>query len=760
MNIIFIHPENIGRTTSGSGVRPIEMRKAFKQKAKHFFEITGPGRQKFISFLAILNFISQGNKIDFVYFENLSRPHVLKYKVLFGRRFPIPSLSYFCFLIVLKLLGIPVFYFFRDAHWNHRDLYPSHFSKKAFYTLKIFGNLEVLMLKASKFLVCYPNEKFCQYMMDNFGLYGFALPPKGSKQFEKYVKKPKINLFYVGGCTGMYHPRILFDSIRYLEEKYNIVFCTRKKDWHTIEETLDVPDNVKIIHANGKELNQWFKWADIGLCLMPPSKYVNMAFSVKVGEYLSAGLPVISFKNTYVGSYVSNFQIGWAVNDSKGALTEFLRNLPSEDILYRNLKISRNIQEYHWKHNFSVLTSRVPTKHEVRTTRMIRLATSIQIRLFLGIVYKSCFRLSNIPIAQKYYLKIFKRFRPMFTEQELAELLDNLKLRHYHTYFDSILLIPEKLIEINPYDIFKLSKKHEKIDYKRLENQMRRLICKQHSLKGMNFQHNILFKLSKQIKNQNLEWPSFFKTCLDISFDNKHKRFRLMYERELKRIAPAQFIFAQFGFIQENSALGAKVFPDLIEELELIEEDPILRIRFMNAVETYGLDNVFINTISKGKFLTLKSIMRKTPFSARIFNNQFFSNEIILSNSSLAGELIKLSDEAFYACLAIIKTIDQIGSEIWYREFKMIFNSKMQPTKVKRRFASYLIHHKKRTKRSLDIIEVELIQQVLQSGSLDKKDLEYLKHLEYRQSQSINTYEFTGEDELKTATNNRPQLLQ
>ena len=722
MNIIFIHPENIGRTTSGSGVRPIEMRKAFKQKAKHFFEITGPGRQKFISFLAILNFISQGNKIDFVYFENLSRPHVLNYKVLFGRRFPIPSLSYFCFLIVLKLLGIPVFYFFRDAHWNHRDLYPSHFSKKAFYTLKIFGNLEVLMLKASKFLVCYPNEKFCQYMMDNFGLYGFALPPKGSKQFEKYVKKPKINLFYVGGCTGMYHPRILFDSIRYLEEKYNIVFCTRKKDWHTIEETLDVPNNVKIIHANGKELNQWFKWADIGLCLMPPSKYVNMAFSVKVGEYISAGLPVLGIKDTYVGDYVSSMQIGWSVKADPEELTKFLRNLSLEDINHANKNISRKIEHFNWSHNCDSIIQSIASKEIINNHGLFHRIVYLSLYCAKYIIYKLCKPLTFHAKTHRYFLRLYKNFSFLFSKEQKTDLLNELRQNHYHTYIDTLLACEKSYMDADIIDLFELKSLHHCVDPKRLESQMRRLAWAQFSRNNKKFSHTPLLKLIERLEEEGNSWPSFIENSIRISRIEGNSVNQLKYEQKLKALNSFDYVNIKLNLLNAKTVVDPRDIEDILNHLDTVCAKDYLRRKFIEQIELMDLLRIFIDVVNKGRFSQLKFILESETFPSTIFNQKFFEDPFVIKHAEFAKELIELSEQAIYSSLAVVKSSTESLSQIWYSVFKDIIQAQDASLKVRRRYASYLIHFKKETSQHLSDSELDFINNLHKTGNLDNND--------------------------------------
>ena len=99
MNIVFIHPAHLNRKNSGSGVRPLAVRNALNKVCENVDTITEKGFKTYLDFLYVFLKSVFSKKVDLVYFENLSGPHILAYKRYKKYTIPFIKFRYFFFLL-------------------------------------------------------------------------------------------------------------------------------------------------------------------------------------------------------------------------------------------------------------------------------------------------------------------------------------------------------------------------------------------------------------------------------------------------------------------------------------------------------------------------------------------------------------------------------------------------------------------------------------------------------------------------------------
>ena len=77
-----------------------------------------------------------------------------------------------------------------------------------------------------------------------------------------------------------------------------------------------------IVFASGKELNKYYEKASVGVIPVRQTNYTNLAYSVKLFEYLGHGLPVISTNTTEMGTFVKQNNIGMVCEDNPKDLAQ------------------------------------------------------------------------------------------------------------------------------------------------------------------------------------------------------------------------------------------------------------------------------------------------------------------------------------------------------------------------------------------------------------------------------------------------------
>jgi glycosyltransferase involved in cell wall biosynthesis len=99
------------------------------------------------------------------------------------------------------------------------------------------------------------------------------------------------------------------------------------------------------------DLVDYLREVDIGMALFRPIELRKYAFSLKVVEYMSAGLPVITTKETQSGYFVEKSNAGISVEYSIDAVTNAIMILLNDKEFYKNCSINaiQTSKTYDWK---------------------------------------------------------------------------------------------------------------------------------------------------------------------------------------------------------------------------------------------------------------------------------------------------------------------------------------------------------------------------------------------------------------------------
>ncbi|MBI5183949.1 MAG: glycosyltransferase family 4 protein [Nitrospinae bacterium] len=100
-----------------------------------------------------------------------------------------------------------------------------------------------------------------------------------------------------------------------------------------------------------RELIDYLAEADVGMAVFRPVELRRYAFSLKVIEYMSSGLPVITTKDTQSGSLVEDYQCGEAVEYNTDDIVRAIHNLLLDKDRYKRYSenAKRFSREYDWE---------------------------------------------------------------------------------------------------------------------------------------------------------------------------------------------------------------------------------------------------------------------------------------------------------------------------------------------------------------------------------------------------------------------------
>lgn len=336
-NIIFHCPFPLDyNAKSASGIRPIKMLNAFQSLGYNVDLVVGYSNERSIAIKKIKEKIKNGFSYIFVYSESSTMPTALTDQ----HHLPLRPFLDFDFFQFLKNKNIKIGLFYRDIHWkfDHYGVGLSWYKKQLalffyYFDLKKYNELvDVFYLPSMQM------GKYIDYIDETKFK---ALPPAHDlSSYQNITPLDNIlNLLYVGGVGENYKLNKLFEAM-ILIPKVNLTICTREADWKKIKDKYTViPENIKIVHESGEELDELYNVSHIALIFVEPKDYWDFAVPFKLFEYIGRNKPIICCKKTWTGDFVEQNNIGWSIDYNVQAFIDLISNLNPSSIRDRTEKV-------------------------------------------------------------------------------------------------------------------------------------------------------------------------------------------------------------------------------------------------------------------------------------------------------------------------------------------------------------------------------------------------------------------------------------
>ncbi len=341
--ILFVCYTDIGNTTSGSTMRPKMMYEAFCQLGDEVLLLSGAQQDRDRRHRAVRGIYAQlqTKTPQFCYIELPSGP-------IFGsedRRL----------LLYLKRLGVPCAAFYRDAYYRFASWWDVPAYKKA--VIRLLHTVDNLLLRRCCDIVYFPSKSMAKLF--SFPRTG-VLPPACEARFLKPREQPR-NCIYVGGLSHRYGTDLLllaFDQLN-RNDNYPLTIVCREAEVNEIPPAYRGKPWLTIAHASGEKLTEHYAGADIGLYCGRRDLYMDFAMPVKVFEYLSHGLAVVTTNCIEIAAFVRKNGVGTVVNDDARSIAAGVREMMSRPKAYRTCyeNIVRTVKEGNlWTHRAQQVT--------------------------------------------------------------------------------------------------------------------------------------------------------------------------------------------------------------------------------------------------------------------------------------------------------------------------------------------------------------------------------------------------------------------
>jgi glycosyltransferase involved in cell wall biosynthesis len=346
--MIFATPRPVEEGNSGSMMRMRAMREAFHELGYHVDEIAGQLETRMAAMTRVRARMTTGTRYDFAYFETHTIPlHMTEPKLRLLRRYPFADLQ---FLRACRRHGVAVGVFYRDVWWrfsSYRRSVPAtrRWLRSPFYWLE-------LLLYARFADVLYLPHLAMAEALPLRPARVKALPPGTAAKLAPAPIPPlegELRIFYVGGIGPFYRLHRLIEAVGRVQGA-SLTICCRPQEWQSCRDSYQhlLSGRVKIVHAHGKALLQYFREAHVLSCFVSPDPYWRTTMPIKLFEYLGAGRPILAPRCSNAGAFVAEHDVGWAVADDAGSIAALLERLKaSPDELERKAANASRIAPRH-----------------------------------------------------------------------------------------------------------------------------------------------------------------------------------------------------------------------------------------------------------------------------------------------------------------------------------------------------------------------------------------------------------------------------
>lgn len=126
-----------------------------------------------------------------------------------------------------------------------------------------------------------------------------------------------LSLFYVGGVTAPpYNLMPIFGCAAKLPDE-SVTICCRRDEWLKAKSSYagSLSGNVHIVHAQGEELDRYYRAADLFIFTLEPCEYNTLALPFKIFEAITHMLPILTFAGSETARWVQEEGAGWVVQD-------------------------------------------------------------------------------------------------------------------------------------------------------------------------------------------------------------------------------------------------------------------------------------------------------------------------------------------------------------------------------------------------------------------------------------------------------------
>lgn len=297
---------------SGSTVRPQKMYEAFL-KAGHNVKLlkTEQNRrgERKAAVRELIDWLDE-NDVDACYVESPSGPIFNRIDVDLLKK--------------VKSKEIPMSIFYRDAYWLFLDDYMKNHPLKRRAVIYM-QKKDIKAFRETMDAFYMPSDMCCRVFAETYPMKNMKALPPGTEVCGQPFKTTYTGI-YVGGLSKLYGADTLLEAYKLLNDKgkdYRLIMICRENEFAEFFAEPEIPEWLEVYHVSGKEaLEPLYERCDCAFLPHRKMLQTDLAFGIKLFEYLSYGKPVISNDLTEMGGFIKKYNCGMIFDQTAEALAE------------------------------------------------------------------------------------------------------------------------------------------------------------------------------------------------------------------------------------------------------------------------------------------------------------------------------------------------------------------------------------------------------------------------------------------------------
>lgn len=335
VKILYITYTDMDDRRSGSGVRPAEMLRAFISEGFDVHLVEGQQNRRAERREKVkeaLEWLSQ-NTPDICYVESPSGPIFNSIDIRLLKK--------------VKAAGIPMSIFYRDAYWLFLPDYlkDSPLKRAAVIMLQ---KRDVRVFRETMDIFYMPSRLCCTEFEKHYSMRNMRALPPGSVYYGQEFGTTHTGI-YVGGLSELYGAKTLLEAYGLLHGRgrdYRLIFVCREAEFKDFMGDAEIPEWLELHHVSGREaLAPLYAGSDCAFLPHRKMLQTDLAFGIKLFEYLSYGKPVISNDIVEMGGFVRENECGMTFELTAESLADTIEKYYEELDEGERLRLHENALE-------------------------------------------------------------------------------------------------------------------------------------------------------------------------------------------------------------------------------------------------------------------------------------------------------------------------------------------------------------------------------------------------------------------------------
>lgn len=335
MKVLYMCFTDFNNINSGSSVRPYKLYTTFVEMGYEVLLINGVNaktrRKKYLE----LKENKDLRDIDYCYIEPSTYPcHPLDYSIF----------------LWIKKMKVPVGIFYRDMYYK----FPELFQKTGFKNieLQVRYKIDWYIYKLIANTIFFPSDTMAKYFKFNRKV---ALPPAGEiHNIKKDLEKIHYRIIYVGGVSVEMGTKILLEALEKVNQIKSVALTLVCRDYNkNLFDKYKNSEWLEIKHLTNNQLIEEYEKVDFAIIPRPVNEYNNFAVPVKLFEYISYGMPIVTTNCFEITDFVEKNNIGIVLKDNSKDLADgivYLYNNPDKIKEYAKSAKGALEKENLWSH--------------------------------------------------------------------------------------------------------------------------------------------------------------------------------------------------------------------------------------------------------------------------------------------------------------------------------------------------------------------------------------------------------------------------